>query len=153
MTTITLESIQAAQTRINELIDAYAQQQTDTSYVVPEATIILALGERYAGIVLDDNGEPLHHLILLPGEAQDHNWDDAMAWAKGVDGELPTRQEQALLYANLKSAFKPSAYWSVETHAKESSSAWYQGFGYGFQLFYPMSAQLRAVAVRRLVID
>ncbi|MGS1116901.1 DUF1566 domain-containing protein [Castellaniella sp. UC4442_H9] len=152
MTTVTLESIQAEQARVNGLIDAYVRQQAPTSYGIPQATIELAAGEQYAGIVLDDDGQPSHHLILLAGDEEDLNHENALAWAKGVGGDLPTRHEQSLLFANLR-GFQPAAYWSAETHAKESSYAWSQSFSHGSQTYFRKNLRLRAVAVRRLVIE
>ncbi|MGS1115972.1 DUF1566 domain-containing protein [Castellaniella sp. UC4442_H9] len=152
MTTVTLESIQAEQARVNGLIDAYVRQQAPTSYGIPQATIELAAGERYAGIILDDDGQPSHHLILLAGDEEDLNHEDALAWAKGVGGDLPTRHEQSLLFANLR-GFQPAAYWSAETYVKDSSYAWCQDFDYGGQDYYRKNDRLRAVAVRRVAIN
>src|SRR6478672_4360219 len=36
--------------------------------------LALADGECYAGLILGKEGAPDHHLILLPGEAQDVSW-------------------------------------------------------------------------------
>ena len=36
---------------------------------------MLKAGEQYAGIILGKNGDPDHHLILLPGEADSVNWN------------------------------------------------------------------------------
>jgi len=152
MTTITLEFIQAEQTRVNSLIDAYVKQTQASEYRIPEAYIELHPGERYAGIVLGDDGEPSHHLIQLPGDNDGAPWADQKAWADSIGGELPTRREQSLLFANL-CGFQEAAYWSAETHAEDSSFAWFQFFSYGFQDYLHESAQLRAVAVRRLVIE
>ena len=76
-------------------------------------------------------------------------WDAAKAWAATAGGELPTRQEQALLYANLKAEFKPAWYWSSEQHASDSSFAWHQNFYDGYQHSYHESYAGRARAVRR----
>jgi hypothetical protein len=111
-------------------------------------------GEVYAGIILGLDGQPDHHLILLPGEAEKVTWGQAKKFATDAGGELPTRPEQALLYANLKHEFKPNWYWSGEQHAADGDYAWGQYFGYGDQnSFYVKSASLRARAVRRLTIQ
>lgn len=114
------------------------------------------LGGIYAGIARGVEGSD-YHLVLLPGEKAEVNWAAAREWAKEHCGvlrgcSLPTRSEQALLYANLKSEFKPGAYWSSEEHESDSSSAWCQHFDYGGQGDGHKSAALRAVAVRRLPI-
>jgi hypothetical protein len=110
-------------------------------------------GELYAGIILGHSGQPDHHLVLLPGEAESVTWDAAKAFAAEAGGELPTRREQALLYANLKAEFKLNWYWSGEQHAAYDSYAWTQGFSYGGQDFNVESVSLRARAVRRLIIQ
>lgn len=93
----------------------------------------LKAGELYAGILLGKNGQPDQHIILLPGEAEGVKWIAAKEWAEKVGGELPTRREQALLFANLKEAFQPRWYWSGEQHAADSDYAWVQSFSNGTQ--------------------
>ena len=146
---ITIEEIKAAQAKVNEMIAAY-ESEAATSYGAPEANIILKPGEHYAGLLLDDKGNPSHHLILLPGEADDITWSNAQAWARGQGGELPTRREQSLLFANLKGEFQPAWHWSCE--ANGNASAWIQDFNYGNQIYYYQVNELRARAVRRLSI-
>jgi hypothetical protein len=110
-------------------------------------------GEVYAGLILGTAGEPDHHLVLLPGEAEEVNWKEATDFVAKLGGQLPTRREQALLYANLKHEFKPRWYWSCEQHAALGDYAWYQSFNHGYQVNYgDKSAKLRARAVRRLPI-
>jgi hypothetical protein len=113
----------------------------------------LKTGEVYAGMILGANGEADHHLVLLPGEAEKITWEDAKEFAAKLGGELPSRREQALLYANLKHEFKPSWYWSGTQHAAVDDCAWLQYFNYGTQDSVYKSASLRARAVRRLVIQ
>ncbi len=146
MLTITLENVQAEHTRLGHLIELLKTPTTKV-IVLPETSIELQPGEHYAGMVLDANGLS-HHLILLPGEAEDVKWADAVAAAKAMGGELPTRQEQALLYANLKAEFQAAWYWSCEEH-NDSSCAWYQTFYDGIQGYSHKSYAGRARAVRR----
>jgi hypothetical protein len=113
----------------------------------------LTPGEVYAGLILGVDGQPDHHLVLLPGEAEHVTWAAAREFAAKAGGDLPTRREQALLYANLKHEFKPNWYWSGEQHAANDDYAWVQHFDYGDQNNYYKSASLRARAVRRLVIQ
>jgi hypothetical protein len=110
-------------------------------------------GELYAGLILGQDGQPDHHLVLLPGTAEGVTWAAAKDFAAKAGGELPTRREQALLYANLKHEFKSAAYWSGEQHAAIGVCAWIQFFDYGSQDDYFKSASLRARAVRRLIIQ
>jgi hypothetical protein len=113
---------------------------------------ILNKGDHYAGVVIGADGMPSHHLVLMAGTASDVSWSAAKVWAEKVDADLPTRQEQALLFANLKDQFQERAYWSSEQHAANSHYAWFQHFDYGYQGNNLKSASLRARAVRRLVI-
>ena len=114
----------------------------------------LQAGERYAGIALDASGTPTHHVVLLPDQpAKSLTWDDAIAWAASIDAELPTRQEAALLYANLKPAFEPDWHWTSEQYAGDASDAWNQGFGSGSQITFGKGYKGRVRAVRRVLID
>ena len=109
-------------------------------------------GEVYAGIVLGKDGAPDHHLFLLPAKAEQLTWNKAIEWAQAQGGNLPTRQEQAILYGNLKHEFERDWYWSCEQHAVDSDYAWMQSFGYGTQTSVRKANELRARAVRRLSI-
>lgn len=110
-------------------------------------------GELWAGVLLNEDGTPSHHVILLPGEAARIGWNKAIEWAKEIGGELPTGREQSLLFANLKSQFKGEWYWSGEQHAAYSGYAWSQDFCVGIQTNHRKSFEARARAVRRLPIQ
>ena len=107
-------------------------------------------GGIYAGIIRGVAGAPDQHLVLLPGDADNVDWEAAGAFAASVGGELPTRAEQALLFANLKDQFEPRWYWSGEQAGP--SSAWHQGFSSGLQDNDYRSYEGGARAVRRLPI-
>ncbi|MFZ6801970.1 DUF1566 domain-containing protein [Undibacterium sp. Di24W] len=109
-------------------------------------------GEHYAGIVLGQNGAGDHHLFLLPAKTEPLTWNKAVTWAESAGGTLPTRQEQAILYGNLKHEFEPRWYWSSEQHADDSDYAWMQYFDNGYQDHDLKSYEYRARAVRRLLI-
>ena len=111
----------------------------------------LAKGEHYAGIIITQ-GKPSHHLVLLPKDIK-ADWAKAKAWAAEQGGELPTRREQAVLFANAPDQFKPDWYWSAEQHAASSGYAWYQYFSYGTQYYNSIDSKLRARSVRRLIIE
>ena len=115
--------------------------------------LLLKKGELYAGIILGKEDEPDHHLILLPGEAENVNWDDAKKFAAKTGGELPTRREQSLLFSNLKEQFQERWYWSGEQHAAYSYYAWFQDFINGYQGGRNERYAGRARAVRRVVIE
>jgi hypothetical protein len=115
-------------------------------------TLNLQPDEHYAGIVLDADGNTLHHLVLMADRPTDDlNWQAAMDWAKRVGGDLPTRQEQALLFANCKPHIKPEWHWSNQTHEDEPSSAWGCYFSDGSQGNSRKSYGGCAVAVRRVL--
>ena len=118
-------------------------------------TASIAIGDAfaggiYAGISCGVDGAPDQHLVLLSGDADDVDWEAAGAFAASVGGELPTRAEQALLFANLKDQFEPRWYWSGEQAGP--SLAWGQGFFSGGQFSGSRSYEGRARAVRRLPI-
>ena len=107
-------------------------------------------GEVYAGLLLGKNGEPDQHIFLLPGEIQEVNFDEAMKFADDAGGRLPTRREQALLFANLPEEFTPRWYWSGEKRG--SGSAWNQIFDYGSQDWDDTLYECRARAVRSIAL-
>jgi len=119
--------------------------------IARQGVIDLKSGEHYAGIALDAEGEHRHHLILLPGDV-DMTWGKAREWASSIGGELPTRQEQSILFANLKGKFEQAYYWSNEQLASYTGYAWSQGFHDGYQINTSKGSELRARAVRRVPI-
>lgn len=112
----------------------------------------LADGEIYIGAIGDAAGN-LHHVILLPGDNDDATHQAQLEWAKSIGGDLPNRIEQAMLWSNHRDQFKKDWYWSNEINHAESGWAWFQIFSYGNQYDRHRSAELRARAVRRLVIE
>lgn len=111
----------------------------------------LSEGEIYVGAIGDKNGD-FHHVILLPGDNGDATWEAQMEWAKSIGGDLPTRVEQAMLWANFRDQFQKDWYWSNEVHHREPGWAWCQSFGYGCQYDLRQGYEFRARAVRRLSI-
>lgn len=153
--TVTLEKIQAKQaesalalTELSKMIEQF-KTNPPSVLVLPQTSIQLHPGERYAGVILDVEGKPNYHLILLPGKTK-ATWQNAVAWAKEAGGELPKRREQSLLFANLKDAFEGVWHWSGEEHS--DSYAWIQSFSNGTQDYRSKSSEFAAVAVRRSVL-
>jgi hypothetical protein len=109
-------------------------------------------GELYAGLILGRQGEPDHHLVLLPGRAADVSWSAAQEWAAARDGVLPTRRELALLFANLREEFDRAWYWSSEQHEIRAQLVWGQNFASGIQTVYGRPFRGNARAVRRVPI-
>ena len=149
MSEVTLELVQARQAELAQLIEQLTRGPiTSTHLILPEAAIELAPGEHYAGAVLDEQGHVLHHLVLMAAKPDSElAWQAAMDWAASVGGALPTRQEQALLYANCKPHLEPAWHWSSETEG--SSYAWGCYFYYGNLYSSYRSYEGSAVAVRR----
>ena len=153
MSIVTLESIKTELDRLNQMVSEMETKKLFERIVnQPAQTFTLAPGEHDAGIIIGKNGEPSYRLILLPGEQEKIQWQDAMDWAKSIGGELPNRREQSLLIANLKDLFEPEWYWSSEVHESDSDYAFIQYFNDGNQYCYYEDHEYRARAVRRLVI-
>jgi hypothetical protein len=153
MTAVTIELIQAKQTELAALIAQLqaTPAQASTNIYIEEETFDLAPGEHYAGAVLDANGQHMHHLVLMAAKPEgDLTWKAALEWAEEAGGALPTRQEQALLFANCKPHLTPRWHWSCEEHETEASSAWGCGFTGGDQYNNRKSYEGSAVAVRRV---
>ena len=153
MTAVTIELIQAKQTELATMIaQLLATPVQTTTIYVEEETFDLAPGEHYAGAVLDSNGQHMHHLVLMAAKPEgDLNWTAALEWAEAEGGALPTRQEQALLFANCKPHLQAGWHWSCEEHESDASYAWDCHFTYGNQNNYGLkSYEGGAVAVRRV---
>lgn len=149
--TITLEAIEAKQSELSKLIESFKSQPKHTEIEIAAVTLSLAAGEHYAGLILGEDGKPSHHLILLPGDVDEKSWSDAKSWAAEQGGELPTRREQSLLFANLKRHFELRYYWSAEEYETNDAYAWYQYFANGRQLYgHKGGSNCRARAVRRI---
>lgn len=139
-------------------------QQTATAAVtLPEVSITPGMipavigaafaGGIYAGILRGLDGQPDSHLIAIDGEAEDVTWDEAMAFAASVGGDLGTRRELRLACVNLQDKFSHDDwYWSCEQYAANPTSAWGQGFGNGGQSYDPKASSGRARAFRKLPI-
>ncbi len=154
MTTITLEAIQAEHSRIGDLIAKFQEQANQPAFFDYQGTRHpLQPGEIYVGTITTAGSYGSYHLILLPGETEDLEWQQAMDWAKENGGELPNRVEGALLFATFKDKFAAEAYWTREQSITNSGWAWYQSFTVGSQGGTRKSHALRARAVRRLVIQ
>ena len=154
MSAITLEAVKARQAELAQMIEQLtdaAAARKPTRLLLPEVQIELQPGERYAGPLLDADGQVQHHLVLMPQRPDDKlNWQAAMGWAESVGGTLPTRQEQALLYANCKRHLAPVWHWSCETYENGASYAWNCDFFNGSQVYDLKSYEGGAVAVRRV---
>lgn len=147
-----------ARAGVQALLDAVVTWKAPMPIVIPAAPPSLAglplIGQPledgiYAGLTIYDN-TPMK-LIVLPGDEQ-MGWADGLKWAEKKGGVLPSRFDLLVLFKNLKKEFKEEAYWSGEQYEPDPSYAWFQHFGYGFQLYYHKDNVNRVRAVRRLPI-
>ena len=94
-------------------------------------------------------GQAPYHLILLPEHPEDEmTHQTATEWAANIGGELPSRPEQALLFAHQRAQFGRDWYWSNTLHESDPDYAWFQDFGNGYQDISHRGKR-RARAVRR----
>jgi hypothetical protein len=151
MSQITLEAVTAKQTELAAMIaKLHAQAAATTTVIVAEATIELQADEHYAGAVLDADGKVKHHLVLMAEKPDGNlNWQASVEWARSIGGVLPTRQEQALLFANCKPHMDAKWHWSSEAYETDASYAWYCYFDDGYQGTSHESCEGCARAVRR----
>jgi hypothetical protein len=119
--------------------------------IIPAAIGAALGGGIYAGIMRGAPGAPDYHLVLLPGDIEG-DYAKAQEFAASAGGELPSRREQRVLFANLKDQFEADWYWSGEQHASDPSGAWSQLFDAGFQYYTRKGLQGRVRVVRRLPI-
>ncbi len=117
----------------------------------------LAEGAIYVGAIGNQTGD-VYHLILLAGDNDRANHQAQLDWAKSIGGDLPNRTESAMLFAHCKDQFQPTAYWTNDTlidpdDSEDTSWAWCQYFDYGSQIYTRKYDELRARAVRRIIIE
>ena len=113
------------QQKIIELQDQIDALKAEAQVPVPER-----FDWENAPVICELNG----YGWLLGQEADEElNWADAKAWCQSVGGELPPRDILLQCYMNedIKLLFRKDWYWSgTEFHA---ATAWFQGFGNGYQ--------------------
>jgi hypothetical protein len=158
MTQATLEAIQAKRDEVighvaelDKLIESF--KTAPPVRISLDMNVPLQPGEMYAGLILHKGLREGHHIILLPGDHDASNWADAKKWAASIGGDLPSRPEQALLFADFRDEFKKEAYWSNTAYEHASGYAWFQSFNGGTQNFSHVNNYRRARAVRRLVFS
>jgi hypothetical protein len=110
----------------------------------------------FVGITRSEAGDVA--LFLNAANEATLPWKKALAWAAELDTSdcpagtysLPTRKEQALLFANAAEHFEPDWYWSGEQYS--ATYAWMQYFDYGNQSYDHKGYYYRVRAVRRLLV-
>lgn len=78
-------------------------------------------------------------------------WTAALKHEGHADWYLPAQAELTMAWANVPELFSKGWHWSSSQFS--ASNAWYQGFGDGYQSHYGKRSELRARAVRRLIIQ
>ena len=158
MSQVAFEAIQAKRDQVvahvaelDKLIESF--KATPPVRISLDMNVPLQPGEMYVGLILHKGLREGHHIILLPDDHDASNWPDAKKWAASIGGDLPSRPEQALLFADFRSEFKKEAYWSNTAYEHASGYAWYQYFYFGNQGLCNVGLKLRARAVRRLVFS
>lgn len=113
-------------------------------------------GGIYAGISRGDGDTPDGHLIIATLPFQKHTWAAAMQAAAELnhadrqDWRVPTRNESALLYANVREQIETGdLYWTSTPSG--TARAWFQFFHDGTQLHYDVSCDARVRFVRRVL--
>ena len=88
-------------------------------------------------------------VVLLADKPDNRlSWDQATAWAAGLNAVLPSRPTAAMLFANLKASFDGGWHWTSDVDPGDGSYAWNQIFDDGFQGDGHKSYEGRARAVR-----
>ena len=106
-------------------------------------------GGTYAGLIHTPEG--LHHLVLLDDTPPSRlTWQDAIAWAKSIGADLPSRVEALVFYKHLPSKFEREWHWTNEQHS--AVYTWTQLFYHGYQYDSGKKYEGRARAVRRISI-
>jgi len=148
--TITLETIQARQDELAAMIAAFNAAKTTIN--LPAATIELRPGEHYAGLVLNDDGTPSHHLVLMAARpAQRMPWRQAKDWVLSINGAQPTQHEAVLIRVHCRNHIEQGGYWVNESD-RDPDYAWVYYFTTGGQYCIRKSSEAHAVAVRRIPI-
>jgi hypothetical protein len=153
MSKVTLDEIKATQEKLNAMIASF-EPTTSIQDLFPINIGFPQLndGEKWVGLIMSADGHKKEHLILLPEQKDEVNWQHANEWAASIGGSLPDRVESALLFNCMKDEFEEEAYWTCEEHKGNDSWAWCQGFHNGYQDTIYKYHELRARAVRRLSV-
>jgi hypothetical protein len=147
--------LRSPETGESESID----EPIETSHAVPQiGEYWQGQGGIYAGMCRGLNGERDYPLILFTEITEtERNWKDSLDASKEItvngqqDFHVPTKEESALLYANLKDKFDADVWYWTSTQSSDSN-AWIQSFYGGVQYDTNKSSERRCCFVRRLVL-
>lgn len=151
--TITIDDIKEQHNKVAQMISTFeAKAKIANAFPLTINIPELKIGELWVGTIVSSDLSKHEHIILMPGELEESNWQDSMDWAKSIGGDLPNRCESALLFATMKDQFKQEWHWTNEQNASNSDYAWLQSFDYGSQNTTHKSNEYRARAVRRVYL-
>ena len=109
----------------------------------------------FAGICRSSSGESDYGLVLVHQHQKcDFTWTQAINLASNAqiyehkDLAIPTKEESALLYANLKDIFDSDSWYWTATECL-GTKAWAQHFGFGSQFFYEKFCERKVCLVRK----
>lgn len=88
--------------------------------------------EIYKGIIVDEHGKPLRHVIEIVGNHGSANWARAGEIANKAGAKRPDRREGALLRASDPRG-QTGWFWLDEEYEGDADYAYAQFFGYGDQ--------------------
>lgn len=111
---------------------------------------IAGAGELYIGIVSGENGNDDYHLVRLPVRRGRANWHQAHELARKIGGELPTRDELAIMAAECGGKFPRDWFWSSELDSEFTRSGCCQSFAGLGEGFGSVLNKQRWCAVRRV---
>jgi hypothetical protein len=76
--TITLQNIKEQQSKLAEMITTFeANEKLSAAFPITINFPTLNAGEQYVGAIISANGAKREHIILLPSEVEDSNWQAA----------------------------------------------------------------------------
>jgi len=110
-------------------------------------------GGIYAGVTTSFSGRP-YALVLLPDKAGSCvNWKTAGEWARSIGGDLPTRLDAALLFANLDKHLASSWVFISDGDEHPGNTDWGRVFNDGWYSKYRNRSGFGAYAVRRIPLE
>lgn len=138
---------EAADVAYQALLDVYALTRAEQG----PALKLPAVGQRLLGGWFVGLNRRSQLVILLPDDLEAVNFHEATEWVRSIGGDLPTRAELSLLFANFPRAFAKRIYWSCERQA--DTYAWYGSFVTGRQYYCLQRRPIHARAIRRVSLD
>ena len=112
---------------------------------------VLGKSEIYKGLIVDESGKPLRHVMEIVGKFGNATWDKALDIAKKAGGALADRREGALLRASDPRG-QSGLFWLSEQCEGYSDFAWAQYFNDGDQSTFRKSGKFRVRVVRTIPI-